>query len=516
MEVRDPLTSELLSILRPDKPTGRLMRSLAYSPDGRSICGASDTTITIWDIQTGGVAKEIDDLDHLISLAWSSDGRTIGAILRWGECTVVICDVASGESTLRITFGSVDPPHLWTHGKSFRLMTTHDSNISQATVSNPQSNPPSKTYRGRTINILEVPALTQVRSFHVSVGVFDQLESFSPISHHASFTALGGQLLILDDRNLVRLSKQGGGFPRSHCFSSDGNFFAAFLHGDIHVWKYSRDLAPGYTPWRKYPVNLAWGTNNPPLRFSPTSSSISGSLRDDTRVWHLDDLPTVPVANPNHDKRAILSPHGNYIITTSHREGTVTITNLRSQTPPQLINTSTPILELALVGNILWVVGLGTIVAWRLTEEGQVDGVPNNGIASRSDSIQSVSSTEATVLPEFFVKHQTGFIVLNGTIIHTYHTGSGEEVEDTRDPFGHWCSLEDTSQGQCYLYSDVMSTWNAGSFKDSSKVWAGDPEVRRRLWLPIEWRIRANNVKLFHDIGILQLELPTGLIIIRF
>jgi len=512
VEVRDPLTSELLSTLRPDKPAYQLMGPLAYSPDGRSLCGASNTSIIIWDVQTGGVAKEIecDDLDGLKLLVWSLDGKTIGAILQWKEIwTVCTYNVISGKKTLGSMFKSVDVAHLWAHGESFRVMTTRHSDIPEVTAFDPQRPLPSKPYGGRTINYLEVgPALTQVRSFHVSVGQYDRIESFSPISNHISVSA-SGQLLILDDRNSERLSEQDG-FSRSHRFSSDGNFFAAAPHGSIHVWKYTRDLDSGYTPWRVFPTDpgLSFSFIRH-LRFSPTSLSISGNFGGDAQVWHLDDLPTAPVAN--HGRHTIFSPHGVYIVTANRWESTVAIINLRSQTPPQSIDTGTPILGLALVGNILWAVGLGTIVAWRLTEEGRVDGVPDNRIASHSDSIRSVSSTEATVLPEFSVKGQTGFIALNGTVIYTYNTGSGEKVEDRPDPFGRWCSLEDTSRGRYHLNDERLR-----SIKDSSKVWAGNPEVRHRLWLPIEWRIWGNRIKFFHDIGILQLELETGLIIIRF
>jgi len=511
VEVRDPLTSELLSTLRPDPPTDRLMRPLAYSPDGRSLCGASDTAITIWDIQTGGLVKEIerdDDRNRLTSLVWSLDGRTIGALLQGREIWMVFTyDVASGKKTPGSTFGSVDTPYLWAHGKSFRVMM---DGVSDATAFNPQSD--SKPYGGRTINILEVgPTLTRVKSFHVSVGQYDQIESFSPTSHHISVSTMGGQLLILDDRNSVRLSKREG-FSESHCFSSDGNFFAAALRRNIHVWKCTRNLNSGYTPWRKFPIHEPWISEGHLLRFSPTSSSISGKFGDEARVWHLDDLPTAPVVN--HGRHTIFSPHGNYIVTANRWEGTVTITNLRSQTPPQSIDTGAPVVGLALTGNILWVVNSGIIVAWRLTEEGQVDGVPENRMASRGDSIRSM---EATGLPEFSVEGQTGFIALNGTVMHAYHIGSGGEVKNTMEPPGHWRTLEDTSLGRYHLHCSGVRLGDLGYFRDTPEEWAGDPEVRRRLWLPIEWRtIQGDRVKLFHDIGILQLDLPRGLIIIQF
>ena len=59
VEIRDMLTSGLFSTLEPAEPTSKLMGTLAYSPDGHSIACVSGAMIIIWDIQTGGVAKEI-------------------------------------------------------------------------------------------------------------------------------------------------------------------------------------------------------------------------------------------------------------------------------------------------------------------------------------------------------------------------------------------------------------------------------------------------------------------------
>ena len=57
VEIRDPLSSELLSTL--PKSDVHHTGGLAYSPDGRSLASLSDTSLTIWDIQTGGVAREV-------------------------------------------------------------------------------------------------------------------------------------------------------------------------------------------------------------------------------------------------------------------------------------------------------------------------------------------------------------------------------------------------------------------------------------------------------------------------
>jgi WD40 repeat protein len=72
VEIRDPLSFELLSTLQPTEPTSQLMGALAYSPDGHSLASLSNTSLIIWDIQTGGVAKEIPcDKTSGGSVVWS-------------------------------------------------------------------------------------------------------------------------------------------------------------------------------------------------------------------------------------------------------------------------------------------------------------------------------------------------------------------------------------------------------------------------------------------------------------
>ena len=524
VEVLDPLTSELLSTFRPTEPTEftfDLIGPLAYSPDGRSLCGVSHTAIIIWDIQTGGVVKEIKcggDLCDLRSVMWSLDGSTIGIIFGTRETilgrrelhtwAVIVYDVTSGK-VLGDKFCSVDVPYLWAHDKTFRVMTTaQDYDNLEAIVFYPSE--------ARTVNIFEVgPVLTQVTSFPVPAKRNFRIKSFSPVSHHISVSVAvgGGRLLVLDDRGSVRLSDQEG-TSGSHCFSSDGNLFASSSHRGLRVWKYTRDIDPDYSPWREFPFYPDQSSDNLCLRFSPTSSSILGQVRGVLQVWRLDDLPTAPVAD--HEQFTIFSPKGVYIVNANRWEGIVTITNLLSQAPPQVIDIAAPILGLALTGNILWVVDLEAIVAWRLTEEGLVDGVSSNRRAGRGDSIQTISSMASIISPEFSVEGQTGFIALNGIFVHAYHAGTGERVDHITEfllPPSRWYDLEDTSRGRYHLHCGE-SIWDE-DLEDISGGWVGDSEVKRRLWIPFEWRMK-DEAGWFHDIATVQLELSEGLVIIRF
>jgi hypothetical protein len=239
----------------------------------------------------------------------------------------------------------------------------------------------------------------------------------------------------------------------------------------------------------------------------------------------LDGRPTVLATD--HEQYIIFSPHGTYTVTAHRRENTVTITNLPSQIPSQFIDTGTTISGLALTGNVLLVVDLETIVAWRLTEEGLVDGVFGNRRAGRGDSIWTISPMRGITSPLFAVEGQAGFIALNGVLTHVYNTGTGKGFEHILELIHfpeRWYHLGATSRGRYHLRYDELSRCD-GPSEDNWPIlqttlregWVHGHEGKHRLWLPVEWRTTGGYAKWFHDIATLQLELPGGeLTIIKF
>ena len=171
MEIRDALSSQLLSTLT--RPDTHPINELAYSPDGRSLACLSSGAFMIWDVQTGGVAKEIirDGATHDASLTWSLDGEIIGTIL-WDKDTasnaVRVYNVASGTSSTPGTFQSDDGPYLWAHNTSFWVMAT------------------SQGDRDLTIEISEVGSvLMKIESFRISEPWegYDRIRAFSPSTY---------------------------------------------------------------------------------------------------------------------------------------------------------------------------------------------------------------------------------------------------------------------------------------------------------------------------------------------
>ena len=363
VEIRNQLTMELITNLQPAEMDPYLTGPLAYSPDGRSIACASDTAILIWDIQTGGMAEEIECSPNHTSLVWSLDGRTICTI-NWeaDEATFIVCtyDISSGTASSSGALQSADNLHLWAYDQSFRIMMA-ERGSGDDTV----------------INIFEVGStLTEIRSFTISPWTGAWYESFSPTTDRISISS-DGTLRIIDIRNSECLLNATGVYDH-HCFSSDGSLFAAFVKGAIHIWKYASGV---YALWREF---QSWNFDPQSLQFSPTPSSILGSYEGVLQVWHFHEFPIAP---ETRELYVGLSRSGIHVATAYQWEKTVTIIDPLQQTPPQYINTGVEIEGLVITDNVLLVAGSQKVTAWLLTEEGLVDGVIDDRRVDCSDSI---------------------------------------------------------------------------------------------------------------------------------
>jgi len=474
VEIRDALSSELVSSFT--KLDTHYSYRLAYSPDGQSLAFLSNTLV-IWDTQTGGTAKEIqyDESTHS-SIVWSLDGKMVG--MTKGK-TVHVYDVALGTTWSPGTLKSRDALHLWAHSRSFQIMATEMND------------------RVLTINIFNVGfGLTKVESFHIGSSEWNRhIGSFSPTTYQISFSA-HKQMCILDIRNSESLLKSSGSFG-SHCFSSDGSLFAADQNSaSVHIWKY---ISGHYTHWRKFFTQRYMSYSEFPLQLSPTLQSILGYFNDILQVYHLDSPPVTDHCKTSRPY-VVLSPCGTYMVTANKGESTVTITNLLLQITPQFINTDMDIQGLVLTGNILSVLSPGALTAWRLTNEGSVDGILRGQEAGHHDSIWTVPLSLGQV---FTLKDQTVTTKdwEDGNIVHAYHSVTGELLEpaqphyDTLPSGTRWYSNWEMSIGRHYLHYHRLdkrvpleSDWQV-SAATLQEGWVKDSKGKHLLWMPIEWRM---------------------------
>ena len=276
-----------------------------------------------------------------------------------------------------------------------------------------------------TIEAFEVgSALTKIHSFTIIVSEIEFPKATWSVSPNTSrcFISTLYNFYIVDYQN-SNILLRGTGPPKSHCFSSDGNFFAAFNEGVVRIWRYSSGR---YILWKTF-LGRSSFIYSP--HFSPTASSILERIANTLQVWRLHDLPSSPNLPPN--KYAGLAPSGNYIAT-AHKSGrTVTIVGIRSQFS-QFIDAGVTIMGLFLTDNVLLVNGPNMIVTWLLTGEGWVDSVFGNKRASRGDSIWEVSKY---ILPNLMVDAGSRVGEIRGCLgpglLHAYHTETGEVLQST-------------------------------------------------------------------------------------
>ena len=507
VEIRNQLTFELLMVLKPTKnaplPTG----PLAYSPDGRSLASGFSNTIVIWDVQTGGVAKEIGCRRAIVSMAWSSDGRTIATTLRHKEkpARVETYEVASGAQlfTKKLESG-IAFWHLWAHEKSFRLMTIPLHSIEDPTLE---------------ITISEIgPILIKIESFSVATGMGTQSISnitFSPSTYRVSISG-PGTLCVMDIRSSICLLKEGGfTYPQ---FSSDGSFFAALGPHTATAWRYTSGC---YTKWggSLFQRDIHMPDYKITLHFSPTSSSILAQRRKFLQLRRLDNPPTT--SRTDHLCAAISRSGGR--IATAHRgERTVTIIDIHSRAPSKFIDAGIEIKGLVITGNVLMVASQETVVAWLLREEGTVEGVFDDKRADRSDSIWTTTPLRQPYhLISFNVEGQVG--VIQGKIPFIYNIETGDILDRAHEPQRErrrWDTFYGQSDGlQYHRLSRLKAPPEDGWPTPGTKMqvgWVTDPGGRHRFWLPVEWRKSLSPRNWHHDITTLFGRAESQLIIIKF
>ena len=510
VEIRDPLTLELLSTLKSPRPTPSNIGLLAYSPDGYSLACLSKTVIMIWDIQTCEVTKEIEyDNSGLGLLAWSLDGKTIATLSsnwRTGAWVACIHDIASGKTLSPTTLWPTEMPYIWGHNTSFQIAMM------------------VQQIGAWTIEIYDYEVgcpHAKAKSFHIPLwGSHPEIGSFSPTAHRISISA-SCQLAIMDIQN-SKFMLQERSTSRSHqCFSADGSLFATSLHmSDIHVWKYTSGcyiLLKNVSCWR--PHNF---------QFSPTSSSILGRFGKLLKVWRLDGLPTKPKSDI-HTEQFIGLSHNNTCMATvvQHPEGTIAITNFLSQTPSQFIDTGMKITGLALTGNILLVEASKTVVvAWLLTEKGVVVDISGNQRADHSNGIWKISVPEyGPHCVEFSAKTQTGVIVSQERTPCSYHLKTGQALDYSQQPGDEQKCNVNMNEGSGYHLHQGSVDNSVTPHEDSWLVsqdmlqegWVKDPEGKHQFWIPVEWRVSFGGESWCHDVKTLYFKITGGkVIVIKF
>ena len=495
VEIRNALTFELVFTLQPSKQDVYCLGTPSYPPDGHSLACATNTGILIWDIQTGGVVREIQYIQRGCDLlVWSSNGEMLGVLFGW---EVQIQNVVSDAVSAPIKHVIPNLDHFWAHNEYFWIMRSF------------------RHGEARVLDIFEIGlTLRKIESFYISENEgFYHITSFSPTTYRASCRDRDGTIFfILDIQNSEKLLAEKGAFD-AYSFSPDGSCFAAYWSDGIHTWKFDDSH---YVPWRQFPSTF----DCIQIAFSPTLSSIAVLYRDTLELLHFNHSPATPTIYSSQLK--IFSPSGTHIATACYERSVITITNL-SQTPFQTIDTGVKIAGLGLTGNVLLVRATRVVMAWLLKEEEWVGNVLDEKSASSSDSIWTLPLPRGSQA-KFLVEGGTG-VISGGKVLFIYNARTGEVLETTQEPshfYGPWYSFQDNLQAKDHHNdhsepSTSLTTKGKPTQTELMGDWIKDDEGKCLLWLPTEWRVTQNKVQWFPDTSTIKFKSKLGKpIIIKF
>ena len=256
--VLDVITGSQMAILSGHTDT---INCLTFSSDGKSlISGSDDTTVKLWDVQTGGVAKTFHgNRGWVFSVSVSEDCTRI---VSGSKNTINLWNIQTGECYWTIEqqgwveyvrFSPTDPQHIISI--SGCKVWEWDMNGNQI--------PP--VYDGSQI-------------------------AFSP--DHTKFALCNGNVIMVqntDSRVVVAEINVTNGYTDHCCFSPDNKLFSVAVADDIaYVWDIT-SLDP-----HSIEIFVGYSDMITSLVFSSPSSLISASWDGSVKFWQVGVLSTDP------------------------------------------------------------------------------------------------------------------------------------------------------------------------------------------------------------------------------
>lgn len=280
-------------------PHGDHVWGIAFSPDGKTLATAAcENPVRLWDVETGVPSKTLGKPGYHVSVAISSDGRTLAAGTSIDR-TLTVFDLATGEvqSTVPIanaifalefspTNGSIlaladgFEVRLWDVAKG-KLLQSHHRH-SSLFVWDVTFSPDGKwvaSANNRELILWNVETgQTHVLKNDLACGYS---VAFSPDGKTLVAGGFGGKIWRWDVDRLQPMEPLQGqvrGGIWSLAFSSDGRLAASFSNGTVSLW----DVNTG----TEYEVLKGHQGGVLALAFSPDNRFVaSGSLDGDVRLW---------------------------------------------------------------------------------------------------------------------------------------------------------------------------------------------------------------------------------------
>ena len=267
--------------------------SLTFSPDGTSLASGSwDTTIKLWDIQTGGVVKTFHGHTGAVcSVSISADCTTIASGSH--DLTVCLWDIQTGKchwtmqqpSTVKqIHFFPLNPKH---------LITTSDNKVQHWNIDGQEI---VSTYNGSYITF----SFDGTKLALLNQGVVQVQDSDS-----------GAIVAKIWTSNVE---------AKSCCFSPDGRLVAIFTGSTVYIWNITTSDPVILDTFISHKEDIKF------LGFSSPTCLISSANRS-VRFWQVGTLPSPP-GLPDSPIQSITLQTKNGRVISSDSDGIVRIWNL--------------------------------------------------------------------------------------------------------------------------------------------------------------------------------------------
>jgi WD40 repeat protein len=304
--------------------------SVAYSPEGKFIVsGSADSTIKIWDLETGREIWTLPDHDSTVkSVAYSPDGRFVAS--GSADYTIKIWDVENGQNIKTLSghtsvvnslayspdgqflaSGSTDRSvRIWDieSGRALRTLLGHSLWVNSVAYS-PDGRTIASGSRDTTIKLWNTQTGRELRTLSGHTDEVDALQ-YSPDGKFIVSGSSDTTIKIWDAGNgrEIRTSTGHAGVVRTVTYSPDGRFIASGSSVDstIRIW----DAGTG----REIRSIRSAGIET--LSYSPDGMYLaSGSLDNSIRLWEAGTgREILTLAGRSSWIRAVAySPDGKYI-----------------------------------------------------------------------------------------------------------------------------------------------------------------------------------------------------------
>ena len=515
-------------------------KNLVFSPDSRLLtchwCTAySANYLVTWDLQTGGLISDISiprDLWSYHSMSYSGCGTIIGVLFKGsGIPTIITCNILSGMHISSHSVKESVTDTIWTHDKCLRFATMELGSITIWEVGFTSRHVP-----------MEVDSLPTPN--HFPFTEFLLLPTLSRLGFICQ-----ERVLVWDARHSkMLLNCVNVRNPRDISFSPNGHFVVCSTEGpEFYLWKESPG---GYLLHQ----NLTSSAGPTKQIISPNGESIvtfGGSM---VQRWHtthsltpLSSVSTQPSQHTLEDFILEFSPARMLAVFAQRWDDMATILDLRSYTPPTIINTGMEVCGLGVGQNTIIVVGYGKIVTWDVQDRpyacASIDyHIP---ITTFRHSGLRLSASISPTLCHIVVK---GTGCLEGDL-YIYGVGTEEPLAVARSKgltLGFnpglsqssqsvWCATADGDLdeweipeggggGRIFpvgMYHNLVGPqgelpWQSSrGYQVTDEGWIINSSGKRLLWLPHHWRSGCMARKWSENLlALLQGELPAPVILV--